>query len=478
MRSSIFFKLFISFLAISLMLVVGMTLFVSYNFKTGFNDYFNQIEQQQATKIAAKLAPYYSYKSGWDKLTQNPEIFNRTFADLSIPPPPPVKPFGPKPASQLPKQEDKYNLLPPLSHRINFVDLHKQPILPMRPLIRNSDIWVLKDIPVMVDGEVKAWLVLSQKTYLEGAIIERFYEQQQGNLFWWLAFAGLVSFGIAFFMVRRLFSPLKQLIEGANTLAKGQYDVKFCHQSKDEFSDLSYSLQSLAQSLAKNQQQRQQWISDISHELRTPVAVMRSELEAIQDGIREPKPENIDSMHQQVLGLTRLIDDLYQLSKQDTATYQLNLTQVDLVNLIKDIALSFEARMKEAGLDICLDFSSKSQMITADPQMLGILISNLLENSLRYTDAPGQIKVSLNGSSGVVILTIEDSSPSVAPIHLPKLFDRLYRVDKSRSRQYGGSGLGLSICKNIVQMHHGEISAWPSKIGGVAVRVSLKKGYK
>ena len=467
MRISIFTKLFISLFVTSVLLVIGMTLLVSYNFKTGFQDYQNQIEEQQVTKLADLTSEYYSPRDGWERLRRHPEMLADAFTQLDMPPPAPERPKFDS------KLDIKLEWLSPVSSRIYIVDLNHNWVIGHKAADIEDDKLLVKELPIVADSKTVGWIVLQQRTYLEGPVIERFYEQQQTNLFWIVAIAGLASFFTALLLVGLFLAPLKHLKHGANALAKGNYDYKFHKHSNDELGELATSFQSLAENLKNNKITREQWITDISHELRTPISVLRSELEAIQDGIRQPNENNVNSMHHQVMGLGRLIDDLYQLSKSDSGAYQMEVLNIPLDTLLTRVVSRFEHRANEKGIDIELLIDDKA-LISGDENMLDQLWTNIFENSLRYTDAPGVIRWTMMAKGNQVIICCEDSSPSVEDAHLPKLFDRLYRVDKSRSRLYGGSGLGLSICKNIVNMHDGNIVAKRSDLGGLMIEITLQ----
>ncbi|HPY42607.1 MAG TPA: ATP-binding protein, partial [Thiolinea sp.] len=230
----------------------------------------------------------------------------------------------------------------------------------------------------------------------------------------------------------------------------------------------------LAESLQRHQEQRAQWIADISHELRTPLAVLRSEIEAIQDGIRSPTPERIRSLHVEVLSLGKLVDDLHQLSMSDagdTDTSEVEL--LDANELLHDLVQSNSNRLASKGLSLEPQLSEQPLRVQADYKSLRQVFGNLLENSYRYTDSPGRVVLGSQVKGNKAVLTVLDSSPGVPDAALPRLFDRLFRVDKSRSRALGGSGLGLSICKNIVEGLGGKIYAQHSPLGGLAVYVEL-----
>jgi len=260
----------------------------------------------------------------------------------------------------------------------------------------------------------------------------------------------------------------------AKSLSNGNFDYLIDVHGKDELAELSRAFNLLTSTLKTQNKSREQWLSDISHELRTPIAVLLSEIEAIEDGIRKPEPKYIKSLHNQVMTLTRLVDDLYALSQSDTGILIDTSQTVDITNIINNISNQNEVRLANKNIVIKhLYDDNQSTRLNADAKSLAQLIGNLFENSYRYTDQDGEIHINLQQSHDSIVLTIEDSAPAVPDESLPKLFDRLYRVDKSRSRANGGSGLGLSICQNIVKMHHGHISAQHSALGGLKITVSL-----
>jgi two-component system sensor histidine kinase BaeS len=211
----------------------------------------------------------------------------------------------------------------------------------------------------------------------------------------------------------------------------------------------------------------------VSHELRTPLTVMRGEIEAMLDGIRKTDKAAIESLHAEVLHIGKLVDDLYQLALSDAGNLHYRLHEVDLTVLVSAVTGRFQPRATAAQLTLSVQLPPSAIAMQADPDRLTQVISNLLENSMRYTDAPGKIAVSLDLRAGVALLNIEDSVPGVPDEQHEKLFDRLYRVDQARTRQKGGSGLGLAICKALVTAHGGTIQAMPSSLGGLKVAIHL-----
>lgn len=217
---------------------------------------------------------------------------------------------------------------------------------------------------------------------------------------------------------------------------------------------------------------RRDFMADISHELRTPLAVLRGELEAIQDGVRQFTPDSVASLQAEVGTLTKLVDDLHQLSMSDEGALAYQKSSLDLIPLLEVASGSFRERFASRGLTLQLSLPD-SMTVFGDRDRLMQLFNNLLENSLRYTDSGGGLYISAEQRERMVLLTFADSAPGVSDEQLQKLFERFYRTEGSRNRASGGSGLGLAICVNIVQAHNGLIRAAHSPFGGVSITVEL-----
>ncbi len=279
---------------------------------------------------------------------------------------------------------------------------------------------------------------------------------------------------VATLFARRISRPLITLAQKAHALASGDYSQKIPVTSRDEIGQVCNSFNQLSEALAANQQSRSLWVADISHEMRTPLSVLKVQIEAMQDGIRPANPENLALLYDKTLGLSKLIDDLFELSLSDVGALSYHKQTIDLVPLLKTCIEHYQAKAQQAGLSLQdqLDHNT-AVLVSADTSRLQQLFSNLLENSIRYTTVEGRIAVALTTTASEVESTIDDSPPGIAPDQYEKIFERLYRVENSRSRQTGGAGLGLAICKNIVEAHQGRIRANASALGGLQIHISL-----
>jgi two-component system sensor histidine kinase BaeS len=282
----------------------------------------------------------------------------------------------------------------------------------------------------------------------------------------------LLSATFAFPLSKRLSRPVLSFRDTARRLAAGDFGARVPTTGSDELGRLGRDINTLAETLERNEQARRRWVADISHELRTPLAVLRAEIEAVQDGVRPLDRAAVDSLHGDVLRMGRLVDDLYELSMTDLGALSYHKSETEPAEVLEEDLNAFRGRFAAAGLSLRLENRlSGSVTLQADEHRLSQLFRNLLRNSLQYTDKDGGLAVTLAREGGDLIVDFEDTAPGVPEESLPHLFERLFRVEVSRSRDKGGAGLGLAICRNIVEAHGGTIEARPSPQGGLWIRM-------
>ncbi len=275
-------------------------------------------------------------------------------------------------------------------------------------------------------------------------------------------------------LANHVVKPITKLKESTRILAEGEYKIRIERPSNDELGELSDDFNVLAKTLENNELARQRWIADISHELRTPIAILRGEVEAIIDGVREADNKSIESLYQEILQLNRLVDDLYELSLSDLGALNYRKREMDISEAIDSVVESFKDNFRDKGIRIESNSNDhKPLFFQGDPDRLHQLFSNLLKNSLRYTHTGGELEITIEPSEHQLTLNFQDSAPGVSLDALDKLFDRLYRAENSRNRSTGGAGLGMAIVKNIVEAHQGTISALNSPKGGLWVKIDF-----
>lgn len=302
---------------------------------------------------------------------------------------------------------------------------------------------------------------------------QRFADDLLRLIGWIAIIAAALAALVGWWLAHRLLAPIRAVTDGARELAAGHYEVRLAVERSDELGALATDFNQLANALEASRDARQRWLADVAHELRTPVAVLRAEIEALGDGVRALDDAAVASLAAEVSRLTRLIDDLHQLSLADAGALGYRFRALDLTALVHAAVDRFAIRFEDAGLALQLDLPDRPLVCEADPDRLEQLLANLLENTLRYTDAPGPVRLALVAVSGQLVLTLEDGPPGVPAADLERLFERFARLDASRSREFGGAGLGLAIARRMVEAHQGTISAAQSPLGGLAIRIEL-----
>lgn len=329
-------------------------------------------------------------------------------------------------------------------------------------------------LPISVDNRPVGYLILAPLTALEDELQIRF-ERQQARLIVYSGGVALVvaSLGAAL-LSRSLATPIRELTQGARAVADGDYAARVRSDRGDELGQLAQSFNQMAAALSRARQARRQWVADIAHELRTPISVLRGELEAIEDGLRQPDARALASLAEETRRLGGLVDDLHQLALADDGALALRLGPLDLADLFGELEVTWRPRFQRAGLELHIDTDAGAS-VTADRDRVRQMIDNLLENALRYTDAGGRCHIVLTQSDQHWAMTIDDTPPAVPDDALPRLFDRLYRVDPSRTRDTGASGLGLAIVKSLAEAHGGTVAATQSALGGLSIAVTLPR---
>jgi two-component system sensor histidine kinase BaeS len=281
-------------------------------------------------------------------------------------------------------------------------------------------------------------------------------------------------------------TPIRQLKTALHALAAGRLNRRLEIVRKDELGDLQRDFNRLAETLEAAQKSRNQWIADISHELRTPLTIINGSIEAMTDGVRPMNSANLEALQKEATHLTRLINDLYQLSLSDAGGLHYQMHPIELGEWLAETTPAFARQAQKKGLNWSVHLPTLPCWIEGDETRLNQLLSNLLKNAMDYTDArqangePGQIQLSLTPLNQGCKLIIEDSAPGVSDTELSQLTERFYRTEPSRNRRLGGAGLGLAMVKQICEAHQISLEIRQSTLGGlrIALRFPGRKGAK
>jgi two-component system sensor histidine kinase BaeS len=481
MKFKLSYKIFAAFTLTSLLVVVLMVGLIRFYVARNFVDYANKSLLERYSDVATALAAEYQTHRGWQALMDNPgrwqEILKSSLPrrDFELRRPilqtPEVENQGANRSDQELPFPRNGRRIQRLARRLVLFDADKQHIAGGRARV-SYDGYTLQAISV--DDQTVGWLGLHKRENLTNPLAVGFLKQQSQMLYFIGGGILVLAAIVALLLSRHLLTPVRKLAAGTRTLASRHFDTRIDVESKDELGQLAADFNTMAQTLEEYERMRRQWISDIAHELRTPLSILHGEIEALKDGVRQVNSDTLDSLYSEAMHLNKIVSDLHELSLADTGALSIQKVPVDAVAVLNETLGHFKQGFSENQITIENNLESHPPIsVIGDGDRLKQLFSNLLENTLRYADAPGTLKIGQGHTGNRLILFFEDSGPGVPKGELGRLFDRLYRVDRSRSRTRGGSGLGLSICKSIVTALGGEIRAVNGNSGGLRIEVEL-----
>jgi two-component system sensor histidine kinase BaeS len=274
------------------------------------------------------------------------------------------------------------------------------------------------------------------------------------------AAAVATAIGASLLVSRHIATPIHQLAQASHRIADGQYSERVAAQGRDELGELGASFNAMAAALEQTEHRRMQLIGDVAHELRTPIATLSGYLEGLMDGVVQPSDQTWGRLHGETGRLQRLVDDLQELSRAEAHQLSLHPQRLAVADTVRVAADRLRDAFLEKGVTLDVDMPDGLPLVMADPDRLVQVLTNLLTNALRYTPAPRHVGIQATYAGGSeVAVAVCDTGVGIAAEHLPHVFERFYRVDKSRSRALGGSGIGLTIARAAVEAMGGRMWA-------------------
>ncbi len=508
-RFNISTKLLLAFIGMSVMAVLIMVGVLRFFANRSFEEYMRAREFAAVTGVADRLRELYQEDGGWEELRGDrrawgdlvrdeldgddeqghprppgdrhdrrpPPPGDDDFHDRRPPPPDGRRPppgehpphFGDGPPGPDGQPRDRDQRMGKLNLRLSLFDANEKLVAGGDQDPKNYALSKLD-----LNGKTIGYLALHHAPRVDHPMDAQFLNRQLWTLYLTGAVIIAVSSLIALALAHGMSAPIRQMAEATGAIAARDFKTRLSITSSDELGLLARGINQMAATLGGFETRQHQWLADVAHELRNPLAVLIGEIEAIQDGVRAADEAGLASLHAEALRLSRIVNDLRLLSLADAGELPLEMAPLDPIETIANALEHARPTLASAGLSVEARLASDDGLtVMADRDRLTQVFANVIENARKYADSPGALLVSSVATPGFVTITIEDTGPGIPDSALPLLFDRLFRVDKSRSRETGGSGLGLSICKSIVQGHGGTIQALHSHHGGLRVDVSL-----
>ncbi|KAA3639688.1 MAG: HAMP domain-containing protein [Proteobacteria bacterium] len=449
-------KTFLLLLSMTLSMAFLLVLAISLGFDRSFSRYKQSLFDDINQNMVQQLTDHYRQHGHWRAFRSNRGLWQNLLINSMI------------------EQSDESNQSHRHSRRLKMFRYHALltadktmvigwPAPTHRPI---------KLLAIKVDQQVVGYLQVPDRQALSDNFDRQFNHAMQKWFLWLFALALLFTLILSWPISGYFTHPIRRLNRHVKKMSDGHYDQMININRQDELGRLAANINHLSQTLQANTENQRHFFTDISHELRTPVSVLRAQIEALQDGIQEPNHQKLNQLHQQVMTLSLLINDIQDLAGTELGSLQYQKQSIDLSHILTEVISAFSNQIKTAGLSL-QHHIQKNVYIMGDSLRLQQLFNNLIHNAIRYTDAGGTIVIRLSMQKQQIIVKIEDSAPGVAKQYHKQLFERLFRPDTARNKNHGGFGIGLAIAQNIVQAHQGTITATDSSLGGLAITINF-----
>ncbi len=520
MRTSLQVRLTLYFLIIILITVGILAVTTNFIISNRFNEMVFNTGQRLATRIEPFFADYYEQNGSWDNISDSA---TEHLYFLTVPPF--SQGFGPgdvevqgqgqgqgwganiaptevvetpqedntivesPPEESPPEDNDIFPWLfsdpsnerkglGPSEERVLLIDVDGSIVYDSNPdggtlpsILDNLD----KGVEILVNEEKVGTILVASSLGILTSIQRTFLTQVNIFLIVVAVISAAIAVAVGWFQAKRIVAPVKAIAGAAQQVASGDYTQRVPVKSKDELGEMASAFNTMAEDLEEQRVLRQRAMSDIAHELRTPLSVMQIDIESIEDGINEPNNENIGLLREQVIYINRLVNDLRMLALADAGELQFDMGPLDIAGLIKIIANRIENTFKDRKLTLSIDIPKKNLMVNGDEQRLSQVLLNLLNNASQHTSEGGNISTRCVRVGDEIHTIIKDNGEGIPETDLPYVFDRLYRASDSRSRKTGGTGLGLSIARSLVEAHGGRI--WIQSVEGKGTAITFALPY-
>lgn len=448
-------KILFYFLVVALFGILAVSFFIQQGFEQSFKSYIDQNREKKIDRVVAEIEKDYKQNGHFSSSLVFGLVHEHAMTD---------------------------QLYFQLYDRAGHLQMDSSQIrgmlnsLGLTEPVKNNEEWHSKSYKIIADNKVVGKLVA---IYPEGLIDNEYTFLQTIQLYIYAAVCLTIILAIIISMIfsKKLTSGLNKLIFAAKELRQHNLNIRIPLTGLPvEVKQLAISVNNLAESLAKEEMLRKQFTGDLAHELRTPLATLRSQIEAFQDGIWEPTPQRLQQSHEELMRLVRLVDQLGKLLAAENPQIRLEKVDLEAGSMVASIVEMFLPLFKQKGVHLFLREPLQPEWFKADKDRLIQILTNLLNNALKYTPEGKNVTISvITEREDYVGFMIEDEGSGIAEEDIPHIFERFYRGDKSRDRKTGGIGIGLSIVKALMDAHNGLITVKSKLLKGTSITLWFPK---
>ena len=440
-------KLILAFLTVSLISIGVIVASIRFSTNREFNKF---LTNQYETKLAEELARYYETNKTWDNI--NHAYLGRSAVHYG--------PQGGRPSNFCVANADGIIVMESLTHKIG--DRVGTEVLNQSTAIK-------------INGETIGFLLIERPPDKRDPMEDEFIKRLDLSLLLTAIGTVVLAFIFGTILSRTITRPIRELTKATHEMADGKFGQQVPVRSRDEIGELASSFNKMNDDLSRSFNLRKQMTADIAHELRTPLTLIIGHAEAVHDGVLPPSKENFEIIREEAGRLEQLVNDLRTLSLADAGELSVEFQLVEINKLLSDIKAHYMVQFDQKRITLDLKPAPVILQAHLDPIRFSQVLTNILDNALRYAPEGSQVAITIKQNDDQVEISIQDSGEGVTPEDATHLFDRFYRADASRTRDYdaGGSGLGLAIAKSIVEMHKGKVWAESEKGKGLKVIIQL-----
>lgn len=451
MKFSLQQKMILAFSVVVIVSIGGVVIFANLDSQRQVNRYLTRGGQYGVMELVEALEDYYEYKGTWSMVGEVADAYSQRHGRKNA--------HGK--ASELTLTDQNHFIVWSNAGQGKGEKLTGE--------------MTSRSLEIHSGGQTVGYLVVENGVLQTPDDIAPFVNRLRRAIFLAGGFAILLAIGLAVLVSKYLLEPIKAITSASTQLSTGDFSTRVDIKGNDEIAMLAKTFNQLARNLELAEERKQSLTADAAHELRTPIAVQKAQLEGMLDGVLPLTQKNVLIALQQTNFLSRLVEDLRLLAMADAGEVRLEMRILNIVNLVQQVVAGFQAQAALEGTNLVTVFRPDGEelWIHTDVDRVSQILQNLISNALRYGQKGGRILISTRKESAKLVISVQDDGSGIPTTALPHLFERFYRHERARTRENGGSGLGLAISKKLALLLGGDLSGANSPEGGAVFSLEL-----